>query len=240
VILELRDVSKRFGGVAALTRVGFTVKERAIVGLIGPNGAGKTTVFNLVTGIFKPDAGSITFGDRDLVRLSPARIAEAGIARTFQNIRLFAQLTVIENLRVAGQLHHADDASLERRARDLLERFDLAPHAGRLPGELSYGERRKLEIARALMLEPKLLLLDEPAAGHGTAEADALGERVRALRDDLGIAIVLVEHNMRLVMRACDEIHVIDHGESIAHGPPSKVRDDPRVVAAYLGQEAPS
>jgi branched-chain amino acid transport system ATP-binding protein len=235
VKLELRGVSKRFGGLRALSDVSFVVREKKIFGLIGPNGAGKTTVFNLVTGVYTPDVGSIRFGDHDLSRMAPAQIARIGIARTFQNIRLFGQLSVGENLLVAGEAHHADDAPA--RAHALLERFDLAKYARDPATSLPYGTQRRLEIARALMIDPKLVLLDEPAAGMNPTEAAALATRIRSLRDDLGLTVVLVEHNMKLVMDVCDELHVLDHGETIARGAPTAIREHPRVVAAYLGEE---
>lgn len=251
--LELFGVSKRFGGLRALTDVSFTVRERAIFGLIGPNGAGKTTVFNLITGVYAPDTGTLRFGDRDLSRLSPSLIARSGVVRTFQNVRLFGQLTVLENLLVAGEparaasvaaallrgeRHRADEAATRARATALIGRFRLQAHANAPATSLSYGHQRRLEIARALMAQPKLLLLDEPAAGMSSTEAVALAAQIRELRDELSIAVLLVEHNMRLVMDVCDELHVLDHGETIARGAPSVVRAHPRVIAAYLGEDA--
>jgi len=255
VNLVVERVSKSFGGIRAVSDVSFTVPARSIFGLIGPNGAGKTTVFNLVTGVYAPDAGSLRFGDRDLARLSPSRIAAAGIARTFQNVRLFAQLTVLENLLVAREAReraglfaalarthaHADfERAAQARATELLDVFGLTELAGAPATSLSYGHQRRLEIARAMMLEPKLLLLDEPAAGMSTAEADALTDRIRWLRDTFGVAVALVEHNMRVVMRVCEEIHVLDHGETIAHGTPDEVRVHPKVIGAYLGEDGTS
>ena len=249
--LVLDRVTKHFGGLRAVSDVSFTLGPRVILGLIGPNGAGKTTVFNLVTGVYKPDAGSIRWGGRDLRALAPARIAGAGIARTFQNIRLFGQLTVLENLLVACELqkkthlaaavlrtraHHADEAAMHARAHELLRVFDLGGRADAAPASLSYGDQRRLEIARAMMLAPKLLLLDEPAAGMNYGEAEGLKTQIRWLRDTFDLAVVLVEHNMQVVMGVCEEIHVLDHGETIAHGAPEAVRRDRRVVAAYLGE----
>ncbi len=252
--LALDRVEKRFGGLRALSGVSFTIPARCIFGLIGPNGAGKTTVFNLITGVYAPDAGSLRFGALDLARARPAAIAAAGVARTFQNVRLFAQLTVRENLLVAyeprrraglaaailrAKAHDDDEAAAGARADELLEAFDLARVADAPATSLAYGHQRRLEIARAMMLAPKLLLLDEPAAGMTRAESDALAARIRWLRDTFDLAIALVEHDVELVMGVCDEVHVLDHGETIAHGAPGAVRADPRVVAAYLGEAPP-
>jgi branched-chain amino acid transport system ATP-binding protein len=254
VTLRVRGVSKRFGGLRALSDVSFEVGERAIYGVIGPNGAGKTTLFNVMTGFYRADSGSIHLGDVDLSRLSPARIAAAGIGRTFQNVRLFAQLTVIENLLVACEIdktahlaaallrlpsHYADEAKNRARALELLDVFGLGALADAPSTSLPYGSQRRLEIARAMMLSPKVILLDEPAAGLNAAEADALATQVRWLKDDLGVAVILVEHNVELVMKVCDRILVLDHGESIAEGTPDEIRRDPKVVAAYLGEAAP-
>ncbi|MBX3190800.1 MAG: ABC transporter ATP-binding protein [Labilithrix sp.] len=250
--LVLEHVTKNFGGLRAVGDVSFTVKEKVIFGLIGPNGAGKTTVFNLITGVYKHDQGSIRFGDKDMAPLAPAQIAAVGIGRTFQNIRLFGQLSVIENLLVACELqkrahlaaavlrlpvHYEDEAAMHKRAMELLRVFDLHEHADEAPTSLPYGNQRRLEIARAMMLEPKLLLLDEPAAGMNYGEAEGLKTQIRWLRDTFDLSVVLVEHNMQVVMGVCEEIHVLDHGETIAHGTPEEVRADPKVLAAYLGED---
>lgn len=250
--LVLSHVTKSFGGLRAVGDVSFTVKHGTIFGLIGPNGAGKTTVFNVVTGVYKPDGGTIRFGDRDLGNLVPARIAAAGIGRTFQNIRLFGQLTVLENLLVACELskrahlaaavmrlpvHYEDEETMHDRAIELLRVFDLDAMADEAPTSLSYGNQRRLEIARAMMLSPKLLLLDEPAAGMNYGEAEGLKTQIRWLRDTFDLSVVLVEHNMQVVMGVCEEIHVLDHGETIAHGAPAEIRAHPKVLAAYLGEE---
>lgn len=250
--LELENVSKSFGGLRAVGNVSFRVPSDAIFGLIGPNGAGKTTVFNLITGVYKPDKGAIKFGTTDLHPLKPAQIAGAGIGRTFQNIRLFGQLTVLENLLVACELqkkahlaaavlrapvHYEDEAAMEERAMDLLRIFDLHEMADEIPTALSYGNQRRLEIARAMMLKPQLLLLDEPAAGMNYGEAEGLKTQIQWLRDTFRLSVVLVEHNMQVVMGVCEEIHVLDHGETIAHGTPDQIRAHPKVLAAYLGED---
>jgi branched-chain amino acid transport system ATP-binding protein len=252
VSLVVDHASKSFGGVRAVSDVSFTVPARSIFGLIGPNGAGKTTVFNLVTGVYVPDTGSIRFGDRELTRLSPSRIAAAGVARTFQNVRLFAQLTVVENLLVACEAHEgaglvaalvrsrahlaAADA-MRARAVELLRVFGMDAAADAPSTSLSYGDQRRLEIARAMMTAPKVLLLDEPAAGMNSGEASDLRTQIRWLRDTFDVAVVLVEHNMSVVMGVCEEVHVLDHGETIAHGTPSEIRASPEVIAAYLGED---
>jgi branched-chain amino acid transport system ATP-binding protein len=250
--LVLEHVTKNFGGLRAVGDVSFKVPHKSIFGLIGPNGAGKTTVFNLVTGVYRIDEGSMRFGEKDLKVLKPAQVAACGIARTFQNIRLFGQLTVIENLLVACELqkkahlgaavarmaiHYEDEARMHAQAMELLKVFDLDAMADSEPTALSYGNQRRLEIARAMMLKPKLLLLDEPAAGMNYGEAEGLKTQIRWLRDTFELTVVLVEHNMQVVMGVCEEIHVLDHGETIAHGKPDEIRQHPKVLAAYLGEE---
>jgi branched-chain amino acid transport system ATP-binding protein len=250
--LELGGVTKTFGGLRAVGNVTFTVPERSIFGLIGPNGAGKTTVFNLITGVYKPDLGSIRFAGIDLASLKPSKIAHLGIARTFQNIRLFGQLTVLDNVLVACENRrkaglaatllrspgfYRDEAEMSQRALELLAVFDLDNMADEISTSLSYGNQRRLEIARAMMLGPQLLLLDEPAAGMNYGEAEGLKKQIRWLRDHFQITVVLVEHNMQVVMGVCEEIHVLDHGETIAHGTPEEIRKHPKVLAAYLGEE---
>jgi branched-chain amino acid transport system ATP-binding protein len=250
--LVLEHVTKSFGGLRAVSDVGFSVPKGSIFGLIGPNGAGKTTVFNLITGVYKPDEGSIVFGGTNLMPLKPARIAATGIGRTFQNIRLFGQLTVIENLLVACELqkrahlgsailrtraHYFDEAHMQKQAMELLEVFKLADVADEPATSLPYGNQRRLEICRAMMLGPKLILLDEPAAGMNYGEAEGLKEQIRWLREKFDLTVVLVEHNMQVVMGVCEEIHVLDHGETIAHGAPETIKNDKKVIAAYLGEE---
>lgn len=252
--LELANVSKTFGGVRALAGVSLRVPSGSVFGLIGPNGAGKTTLLNLVTGFGAPDrGGTITFQGTSLAGRGPVRVARAGVARTFQNIRLFERLSAIDNVLVGAEVRsparlleglfrprHARQLEAERRARalELLELFGLTRSADRPPSSLSYGDRRRLELARALMASPRLLLLDEPAAGMNHGEAAALAGRVRTLRDRFALTVVLVEHNMGLVMSLCDVVHVLDHGESVAEGTPSEVREHPAVVEAYLGRGA--
>jgi branched-chain amino acid transport system ATP-binding protein len=251
-LLSLEGVSKVFGGLHALKNVSFRVEAGSIFGLIGPNGAGKTTLFNVVTGVYVPDAGRVLFDGSDVSGLGAARIAERGIARTFQNIRLFRTMTVEENVMVAGHHvhkaslwsqifrtspHFADEQALRNRARELLDLMGLGPLCRDVAGSLPYGSQRRLEIARALMLSPKVLLLDEPAAGMNSSEARELEGQVRRLRDELGVTVVLVEHNMSVVMSVCERIHVVDHGETIAEGPPAEIKTHPHVLAAYLGEE---
>jgi branched-chain amino acid transport system ATP-binding protein len=252
-VLDLRGVTKTFGGLRAVGDVTFSVPERSIFGLIGPNGAGKTTLFNLITGVYKADTGSIRFRTTDLGPLKPAQIARVGVARTFQNIRLFGQLTVLENVLIAcehkrkahllsallrTELFFRDEEEMKERALELLAIFDLDKMADEVSTSLSYGNQRRLEIARAMMLDPKLLLLDEPAAGMNYGEAEGLKTQIRWLRDRFDLTVVLVEHNMQVVMGVCEDLHVLDHGETIAHGPPELVRKHPKVLAAYLGEDA--
>ena len=244
-ILALTGLSKSFGGIAALRDVSIHVPRRRIVGVIGPNGAGKTTLFNLVTGAIRPSAGDIVFDGRSIRGLPPHRIARLGVTRTFQNIRLFAGMTVWEHLLVAQ--HAAGlrgllptgwaDRESRRRAEDAMNVFGLEHMRHRLAASLPYGIQRKVEMARALVAGPKLLLLDEPVAGMNADEAEALRVLLLALRDR-GLTILLIEHDMPFVMNLCDRLHVLDFGTLIAAGEPGTVRRDPRVLDAYLGEDA--
>jgi len=249
--LSIKHLSKRFGGLKAVSDVTFDVPEKSIFGLIGPNGAGKTTVFNLVTGVYDFE-GEIHFGSRSVAGMRPSDIARAGIARTFQNIRLFGGMTVLENVLIAGEssrkahlfaalfrtpLFFRDELAMREKAMRLLDVFKLGDMADEEATSLSYGNQRRLEIARAMMLDPKLLLLDEPAAGMNYGEAEGLKEQIRWLREEFQITVILVEHNMQVVMGVCEDIHVLDHGETIAHGTPEVVKKHPKVLAAYLGEE---
>ncbi|EAI5630231.1 ABC transporter ATP-binding protein [Campylobacter lari] len=250
MILELKEIHKNFGGVSAIANTSFAIKEREIFGLIGPNGAGKTTLFNIITGNYKPSSGEVFFLGKKIDHLKPHKIVHLGIARTFQNIRLFSSMSVLENVLIGFDksikynifeafLHLGRFSKAEKNAKkaayEILEQLNIAHLADEKATSLSYGQQRKVEIARALATNPKLLLLDEPAAGMNSTESDDLAELIFNIRDNKKISVLLIEHDMKFVNKLCDRVMVLDYGKTIFEGKPNDAVQNPEVISAYLG-----
>jgi branched-chain amino acid transport system ATP-binding protein len=249
-VLETKDLGITFGGLNALSDLHLVVDEKEIIGLIGPNGAGKTTVFNLLTGVYTPTGGAIRFMGESIIGKKPYQINQTGIARTFQNIRLFKYMTVLDNIKVSMNqnmkynvatamlrlpAYWKEEKAVDAQAKDLLKIFGMENASDQLAANLPYGQQRKLEILRALASNPKLLLLDEPAAGMNPTETHGLMETIRKIRDQFQISILLIEHDMSLVMNVCERLYVLDYGSLIAEGTPNEIRSNEKVIAAYLG-----
>jgi branched-chain amino acid transport system ATP-binding protein len=251
-VLEVKEITRRFGGLVAVNKVSFTVQKNEIFGLIGPNGAGKTTLFNLITGLMPPSQGQLIYEGKEITKLRPHKIAANGIARTFQNLRLFGNLSALENVAIAHHIHNktglikgilglppaaVEEEKTVAQALELLNLVGLASRAEEKARNFAYGDQRRLEIARALALKPQLLLLDEPAAGMNPNEKAALSELIRQICNSFNLTVLLIEHHVPLVMGLCDRIAVLDFGQLIALGEPEKVKNDRAVIEAYLGDE---
>ncbi|MEL7566014.1 MAG: ABC transporter ATP-binding protein [Dehalobacterium sp.] len=251
-LLEINNVGITFGGLRAVNNCNITMEPGELIGLIGPNGAGKTTVFNMLTGVYLPTEGDIVFEGKSIVGLKPYNITKRGIARTFQNIRLFKDLTVLDNVKIPYHIHakhgvissvfrlpayYRGEKEITEKALECLDVFGLADKRYELSKNLPYGQQRRLEIARALAAEPRLLLLDEPAAGMNPQETHDLMELIQWIRDKFNLTILLIEHDMSLVMGVCERIYVLDYGKIIAEGTPDEIKSNPKVIQAYLGEE---
>jgi branched-chain amino acid transport system ATP-binding protein len=238
-LLSLEHASLRFGGIVALDDVSLDVEEGTIAGLIGPNGAGKTTAFNVITRLYRLDSGDVVYDGSSLLHTAPSSVVKHGITRTFQNVELFPTMTVLENVLVGAHTvsRFKSETEMRRRALATLDLVSIAEHAGRAAAGLPFGTLKRVELARALVSDPRLLLLDEPAGGLNHEEVEELGAFIKQLRDELKLTILLVEHHMNLVMRISDHVHVLRFGRTIASGPPETVRRDPAVIEAYLGGE---